>query len=223
MIADLPAADVSDKDIEAITEAIKNLSARQDLKSCYDRLCRNGWDVYAVTNGGQEVSIGYYKKAGIDIQADHILSCDELRKAKPQAEVYHKASQVVSAAGSSDKHKWFVAAHAWVSTRTSLRHTLINPGQDLIAAKKLDFLLPIFPSRNMIQSPRYLARSTSMLRDTMSFSKELMLLIKLNICSCMCIAVISRPIIIEPCNSSVRAKYIYTGASAACMIHKTIL
>lgn len=115
--------DISDDDISAVMNGMKTLEARPGLKECYDGLRDAGWDVYGVTNGGKEASLGYYKEAGVQLDQQHCLSCDDLEKAKPDVAVYENASQVLAAAGCTGQEKYFVAAHAW----------------DLIAARKAGF------------------------------------------------------------------------------------
>ena len=113
--------DVSDDDISAIMNAVKNLEARPGHKEYYDRLRDAGWDVYAITNGGRETSLAYYKQAGVQLDQQHCLSYDDLRKAKPEFKVYENASRTVAAAGCTGHQRYFVAAHAWdlVAARTA--------------------------------------------------------------------------------------------------------
>jgi 2-haloacid dehalogenase len=104
-------------------QAFKSMSARPGLKSCFDGLRGAGFDVYAVTNGGSETSLKYYHAAGIELDAEHLLSCDAIKVAKPDARVYETAKRHLEARGVGEGEKWFVAAHAW----------------DLIAARKAGF------------------------------------------------------------------------------------
>lgn len=115
LILDIPATDVSDDDVTAVMEAVKGLKPREGLKLCYDGLRNQGWDVFGVTNGGKETSLGYYQKASIELATDHMLSCDEIKKAKPDVKVYDNAREIVALAGCTGAHRWFVAAHSWVS------------------------------------------------------------------------------------------------------------
>ncbi|KAF2998808.1 hypothetical protein E8E13_001470 [Curvularia kusanoi] len=125
-IVDLPADAVSDEDVAAILQAFKSMEPREGLKECFDGLRDAGWDVYAVTNGGLETSLAYYRNAGIELDEKHLLSCDAIQVAKPDVKVYEKAQQHLTAQGLGelgDGKRWFVAAHAW----------------DLIAARKAGF------------------------------------------------------------------------------------
>ena len=76
-------------------EEMKRLVPREGLKKCFDGLREAGWDVYGVTNGGKETSLNYYKLAGIDLDAEHLLSCDELKIAKPDLRVYANTNKVL--------------------------------------------------------------------------------------------------------------------------------
>ena len=126
MIVDLPADQVSDEDVAAVTATLTKLPPRKGLKECHEGLKQAGWDVHAVTNGGKETSLKYYELAGIDLDADHLLSCDDIQVAKPDVRVYEKANEHLSSrslGSKGDGERWFVAAHAW----------------DLIAARKAGF------------------------------------------------------------------------------------
>jgi 2-haloacid dehalogenase len=126
MVVDLPADAVTDEDIAEVMKAFKSMGPREGLKRAFDGLREVGWDVYGVTNGGSEVSLNYYHAAGVDLDAEHLLSCDNLKIAKPDVRVYENANKHLSAKGLGkygDGDRWFVAAHAW----------------DLIAARKAGF------------------------------------------------------------------------------------
>ncbi|KAL1596733.1 hypothetical protein SLS59_007764 [Nothophoma quercina] len=115
-IVDLPADAVSDDDVAAIMKAFKSMGPREGLKECYDGLRDAGWDVYAVTNGGVETSLAYYHNASIELDEAHLLSCDDLKVAKPDVKVYERAQDHLTKQGlgsKGDGKRWFVAAHSW--------------------------------------------------------------------------------------------------------------
>ncbi|OAL47417.1 HAD-like protein [Pyrenochaeta sp. DS3sAY3a] len=125
-VVDIPASAVSDADVDAVMAAFKSMGPRDGLKGCFDGLVEHGWDVYGVTNGGLETSLGYFANAGIRLDAEHLLSCDAIGVAKPDARVYEQANRHLTERGLGEKgegERWFVAAHAW----------------DLVAARKAGF------------------------------------------------------------------------------------
>lgn len=130
-VVDLPVDAVTDEDVEEIMKAFKAMGPRDGLKKCFDGLREAGWDVYGVTNGGSETSLNYYRNAGIELDEQHLLSCDHIQIAKPDVRVYENANRHLSetvrhakeALGTGGGARWFVAAHAW----------------DLIAARKAGF------------------------------------------------------------------------------------
>lgn len=122
-VVDLPADAVSDEDIAEVMKAFKSMGPREGLKGCFDGLREVGWDVYGVTNGGIETSLTYYHNANIELNEEHLLSCDDIRIAKPDVKVYENANRHLTSQGVGNGERWFVAAHAW----------------DLIAARKAGF------------------------------------------------------------------------------------
>ena len=124
-VVDLPLDAITDEDVDEVMKAFKAMGPRDGLKKCFDGLREAGWDVYGVTNGGSETSLAYYHNAGIELDEQHLLSCDAIKIAKPDVRVYENADRHLTERGlaKGDAERWFVAAHAW----------------DLIAARKAGF------------------------------------------------------------------------------------
>ncbi|KAK5087116.1 hypothetical protein LTR05_004287 [Lithohypha guttulata] len=118
-----PNKHITDKDLENIMTEIKRLPPRPGLKEIFDGLRDDGWDVYAVTNGGKESSLKYFELGGVQLDGDHLLSCDDIKVAKPDMKVYENAGSWLEGRGCEKSQRWFVAAHSW----------------DLIAARKAGF------------------------------------------------------------------------------------
>ena len=124
-VVDLPMDAVTDEDVGEVMKAFKTMGPREGLKKCIDGLREVGWDVYGVTNGGSETLLEYYHSAGIDLDAEHLISCDAIQVAKPDVKVYENANKHLTSMGlkEEDGQRWFIAAHAW----------------DLIAARRAGF------------------------------------------------------------------------------------
>lgn len=123
-IVDLDVSKISDENVNEVMKAFKGMGPREGLKECFDGLRDAGWDVYGVTNGSSSVSLAYYHNANIELDEEHLLSCDAIKIAKPDPKVYEVAQEHLTARGVGDEGKrWFVAAHAW----------------DLVSARKAGF------------------------------------------------------------------------------------
>ncbi|KAK5102318.1 hypothetical protein LTR70_000103 [Exophiala xenobiotica] len=118
-----PANTITDDDLAAIMTELKRLPPRDGLSEIFTGLRREGWDVYAVTNGAAQTSLKYFELAGIEFDSEHMLSCDEIQVAKPDVKVYENTNRRLDSRGCEAGDRWFVAAHSW----------------DLIAARKAGF------------------------------------------------------------------------------------
>lgn len=118
-----PETNITDQDLEDIMTAIQRLPPRNGLRECFNGLRSAGWQVYAVTNGSKPASLTYFELANIELDAAHLLSCDDIEVAKPDPKVYENAKQwlesqqcennTVLRDGRSGSQRWFVAAHSW--------------------------------------------------------------------------------------------------------------
>lgn len=110
-----PTPKLKQEDLDKLMSCLKSLPPRKNLVACIQLLRENGFDVFAMTNGGQETSkgssilyssrhladhsnLGYYKQAhpgdpssvenfmgDLDKQ---VVSCDEIKIAKPKYVAY---------------------------------------------------------------------------------------------------------------------------------------
>lgn len=115
-VVDVPAEVLTEEVVEDVMESVRNLVPRAGLKGCFDGLRGGGWEVYGVTNGGKETSLKYFELAGIELDKEHLLSCDELKVAKPDLRVYENVNRILDekvGGKEGDGERWFVAAHAW--------------------------------------------------------------------------------------------------------------
>lgn len=106
---------ITDEDLDGIMREIRQLPAYEGLRECFAGLREAGWDVFAVTNGGAETSLKYFELAGVPLDGDHLVSCDEIEGgvAKPDSRVYERMNTVLESRGCEKSERWFVAAHAW--------------------------------------------------------------------------------------------------------------
>lgn len=128
-----PETNITESDIDNIVTELQRLPARPGLAECFTGLREAGFDVYAVTNGSKQASLKYYELANVDLDKDHLLSCDDIKAAKPDPKVYANANDWLESRGCEATAKnsngedvgqrWFIAAHSW----------------DLIAARKAGF------------------------------------------------------------------------------------
>lgn len=66
-----------------------------------------GWQIIAVTNGGEDMTWRLLERAGLASRFTRVLSCDALGTSKPNERVYETARD------EAHGELWLVAAHAW--------------------------------------------------------------------------------------------------------------
>lgn len=99
----------NDGDIRHITAGYMDLEVRPDLKECFERLRAAGFTVRGLTAGDLDRVAGYFKKAEIDMPAEHLVSCDSFGIGKPDLDSYKSTYEALR--GGSET--WFAAAHMW--------------------------------------------------------------------------------------------------------------
>jgi len=115
--------------LDKVLGELKKLTARPGLVEAFHVLWDAGFEVYAVSNGAKEstaallAAIDMHKNRELpedrkeifqgDRFMDYIVSCDEVKKAKPALEVYKHAMKRAGVDPSDADNAWFVAAHSW--------------------------------------------------------------------------------------------------------------
>lgn len=111
-----PRALAADDDVAWLVEAWRlRLSLRPGARECVERLRAAGFTVWCFTAGDAARVGGYFARAGVDMPAGNLLSCDAEGVAKPAPRAYEPLlARLTTAEG---KRPWFAAAHMWdVST-----------------------------------------------------------------------------------------------------------
>lgn len=71
-----------------------------------------GWTVWAFTSGDRPRVMGYFERGNIDIDNNHIVTCDDVGVGKPDLKAYEKLIEKIGV-DSKASDLWFAAAHAW--------------------------------------------------------------------------------------------------------------
>lgn len=98
----------TDDDVAFIMERFMELEARPGIKECFTLLREAGFTVWAFTAGDAKRVGGYFARAGIDMPAENLRSCDFDGLGKPDPRAYK--TQLESFNG---EEAWFAAAHMW--------------------------------------------------------------------------------------------------------------
>lgn len=95
---------------KAALDAMADLQPRGDAAAAFARLTQANVPVLALSNGSASATAKLLAQAGLDDKVRHIVSTDEVKLAKPRAEVYHRTARI---AGVQPADLVLVAAHAW--------------------------------------------------------------------------------------------------------------
>ncbi|RYO80316.1 hypothetical protein DL766_005059 [Monosporascus sp. MC13-8B] len=101
---------VVQEDVDLLVDAFKGLEMRPGAAECIAMLRDAGFTVWGFTAGDLERVGGYFARAGIDMPAENLLSCDSTGKSKPEPECYRPVLEKLSSSGTQP---WFAAAHMW--------------------------------------------------------------------------------------------------------------
>lgn len=82
-------------------------------EECIQKLRDGGFTVRCFTMGDLKRVGGYFKSAGVDLPAEHLMSCDSAGVGKPDPAAYRPILEELSKDGSQP---WFAAAHCKCNT-----------------------------------------------------------------------------------------------------------
>ncbi|RYP52301.1 hypothetical protein DL768_002513 [Monosporascus sp. mg162] len=90
---------VAQEDVDRLVDAYKGLEMRPGAAECIAKLRDAGFTVWGFTAGDLERVGGYFARAGIDMPAENLLSCDSTGKSKPEPECYKPVLEKLSSSG----------------------------------------------------------------------------------------------------------------------------
>jgi 2-haloacid dehalogenase len=98
-------------DVKFIASEYAKCEAREGAAECIDILKKDGWDVWAFTDGEREDVLSYFRAGNIGIDNEHIITCSELGIRKPVMAAYEKVREHIGI--KDEDQSWFAAAHSW--------------------------------------------------------------------------------------------------------------
>jgi 2-haloacid dehalogenase len=84
--------DLTESEREAILGTYHDLAAFDDVRPGMDRLYDEGYDCYVVSNGDPEMLASMVEGAGVSGLVEDTVSADEVRRYKPDPELYRHAA-----------------------------------------------------------------------------------------------------------------------------------
>lgn len=102
----------SPEDLEYIMSEYKGLTMRPGAAECVKKLREAGFTVWAFTAADLDRVGGYFRKAGIEMPAENLLSCDSAGVGKPDLAAYKPLLERLTVENGGKK-PWFAAAHMW--------------------------------------------------------------------------------------------------------------
>lgn len=99
-----------DARISGILQGFANLAPYDDVRPAFERARAGGVRITTLTNGAAETTNKLLSNAGVRELVENIVSIDDVRRWKPNREVYLRAAR---AAGVDPSRLALVAAHAW--------------------------------------------------------------------------------------------------------------
>jgi len=91
----------------SVMGALRDLRLQPGATEAFRAFSDGGWKQITLTNGSEAFTRSLLESAEVDSFFSAVLSCDEVGKSKPHADVYELARR------HSEGEIWMVAAHAW--------------------------------------------------------------------------------------------------------------
>ncbi|CAN9275202.1 unnamed protein product [Alternaria alternata] len=107
-----PRSVASEEDVNYFMQEYKKCEVRPGAKECVDKIKEAGWTVWAFTSGDRERVLGYFEKGNINIDGDHVVTCDEIGVGKPEVQAYERLRGKIGVENTAGE-LWFAAAHGW--------------------------------------------------------------------------------------------------------------
>ena len=96
--------------VDGTLAAFAELDPHPDVRPAVERLSNAGVRLFALSNGAAQNTEKLLSRAGLMDRFERVISIDEVRRWKPNREVYLHAARV---AGVPPRDLWLVACHAW--------------------------------------------------------------------------------------------------------------
>ncbi|KAJ5223843.1 hypothetical protein N7468_008385 [Penicillium chermesinum] len=107
-----PRSFATPEDLAYIMEEYQSLTLRPGAAECVQKLRDAGFTVWAFTAADIGRVSGYFQKAGVELPAENLLSCDTAGVGKPDLAAYTPVLERLTAEHEG-KIPWFAAAHMW--------------------------------------------------------------------------------------------------------------
>lgn len=102
----------SPDDLDYLMSEYERLTMRPGAAECVQKLRDAGFTVWAFTAADLGRVGGYFRKAGIEVPSENLLSCDAAGVGKPDLAAYRPLLQRLTFESGGEK-PWFAAAHMW--------------------------------------------------------------------------------------------------------------
>lgn len=107
-----PRSVATEEDLKYFIQEYRKCEVRPGAKECVDIMKKAGWTVWAFTSGDRPRVLGYFESGNIDIDNEHIVTCDDVGVGKPDLKAYEKLKEKIGVDGKAGD-LWFAAAHGW--------------------------------------------------------------------------------------------------------------